>query len=861
STPAGTPSTLTATATDDFDQNLAGRIQWTSSQDGVLGIGASLTVTLKEGRHTLFAAVTDSDGATGTTQEPFTVSPTPPVVNISAPAPGALLFAERALTFAGAASDATDGPLSANLIWSSDRDGLIGAGATFSTSRLSLGTHTITAAVTDAGGLRSQAQRTVVIRPRNTPPVVTITAPADGAALLAGRRLHFTATARDAEDGNLDAALAWSSSRDGALGRGPTLLTSTLSPGTHVITASVTDQAGETTTATVTVTVNPATLNLPAIADTTVDASTPTTILGTAPTLTADGTPVKQVFLRFAVSGVQPFVIGRARLRLTTGAGATASSNSGGALYVITDNTWSEAGASYATRPIVAGAPIAASGAVAANKTVEFDVSAAITGDGTYNFALLTTSTDDVVYLSREAAAGGPQLVLDLRQPTDSRVTITAPTAGSIVPFDLAVTLQGTTLDQEDGDLSAAIHWTSNLDGLLGVGPTVVRWLRPGVHTITASVTDADGNPGSTSVRVEVQARDVGVRDFRFGAGVEDGTSNEATSRPAESKLWYVDGIWWATLFSTDAGAHHIFRLDPLSQTWVDTGILVDERPISRQDVLWDGTKLYMASRCAGTFPENRLLRYTYVAATKQWLLDTGFPVELPGGGTGALSIAKDSTGTLWVTFILFDQVYVSHSVGTDSEWGEAIPVPVGDGSETLVHPDDLSQVIALPGQIGIFWSNQNTRRDYFAVHDDAAGDDPTTWHLEIAGQGGKFADGHINLKLASDGRVFAMVKTSYGVPGQILDGLLVRAAGGGWSPLYAISLVDDNPTRELVLLDETQRKVFAFYSLNHESIYYKVSDMDTIAFPDGPGTPFIVNAAVNDINNPTGTKQNVTPA
>src|SRR4029077_8173996 len=108
--------------------------------------------------------------------------------------------------------------------------------------------------------------------------------------------------------------------------------------------------------------------------------------------------------------------------------------------------------------------------------------------------------------------------------------------------------------------------------------------------------------------------------------------------------------------------------------------------------------------------------------------------------------------------------------------------------------------------------------------------------------------------------RLFAMVKTSYGVSGEILDGLLVRSPSGTWSPLIAVSLVDDNPTRELVMLDEVQHKVFCFYSLNHESIYYKVSDMDTLAFPDGKGIPLIVNAAVNDLNNPTGAKQNVTP-
>jgi hypothetical protein len=104
------------------------------------------------------------------------------------------------------------------------------------------------------------------------------------------------------------------------------------------------------------------------------------------------------------------------------------------------------------------------------------------------------------------------------------------------------------------------------------------------------------------------------------------------------------------------------------------------------------------------------------------------------------------------------------------------------------------------------------------------------------------------------------MVKTGYNSPGEILDGLIVRSASGTWSPLINICLQDFQPTRELLLLDEVRRKIYAFYSFDHAAIYYKESDMDTIAFPDGPGTPLITSASVRDINNPTSTKQNVTP-
>ena len=84
--------------------------------------------------------------------------------------------------------------------------------------------------------------------------------------------------------------------------------------------------------------------------------------------------------------------------------------------------------------------------------------------------------------------------------------------------------------------------------------------------------------------------------------------------------------------------------------------------------------------------------------------------------------------------------------------------------------------MVALPGKIGIFWSNQLTDKDYFAVHTDGAPD--SDWSLEIAAAGSRFADDHFNMKLASDGRLFVAMKTSQdGANGQTLIGLLVRAA------------------------------------------------------------------------------------
>jgi hypothetical protein len=80
--------------------------------------------------------------------------------------------------------------------------------------------------------------------PGNTAPSVTITAPADGSTFTEGTSVGFSGTASDAEDGDLSSSLSWSSDLDGAIGSGASFSTSTLSVGSHTVTASVTDSGG-----------------------------------------------------------------------------------------------------------------------------------------------------------------------------------------------------------------------------------------------------------------------------------------------------------------------------------------------------------------------------------------------------------------------------------------------------------------------------------------------------------------------------------------------------------------------------------------------------------------------------------------
>src|SRR5205823_6229234 len=326
----------------------------------------------------------------------------------------------------------------------------------------------------------------------DTEPLVAITAPADAAVVLAGTPVTFSGTANDLEDGPLGARLVWTSDRDGTLGTGASL-TQPLSPGPHRITAAVTDTGGLVGTATVGVTVvRVATLEVAPAADAYVDAGSPSANFGTKPLLRVNANPARVPYLRFVVAGVGSQRVVRAVLRLQPDASSAAASPSGGVVRTISNHAWQESTVAYTTRPPVDGPVVGTIGAVRTAQSVEVDITGAVTGDGTYDLALVASSPDEALYRSRETTTP-PKLVLTLtgNPPT---VAITAPPTGAVFFAGAPVTLAGTARDVEDGDLTTGIHWTSSLDGPLGDGPSVTASsLQVGTHTITAAVADSDG--------------------------------------------------------------------------------------------------------------------------------------------------------------------------------------------------------------------------------------------------------------------------------------------------------------------------------------------------------------------------------
>ncbi|RME80141.1 MAG: hypothetical protein D6775_16940, partial [Caldilineae bacterium] len=133
-----------------------------------------------------------------------------------------------------------------------------------------------------------------------------------------------------------------------------------------------------------------------------------------------------------------------------------------------------------------------------------------LTGDSYEVDSGLIPGSDSVLFkviasdgmLSAEDVSDAP-MTIARHAPT---VRILSPTDGRWYTPGQTAVFDGEALDLEDENLpDDAYHWTSDLDGDLGDGPSIaVDNLSPGYHTITLTVTDSDGMSGSASIQVFV---------------------------------------------------------------------------------------------------------------------------------------------------------------------------------------------------------------------------------------------------------------------------------------------------------------------------------------------------------------------
>lgn len=327
----------------------------------------------------------------------------------------------------------------------------------------------------------------------------------------------------------------------------------------------------------------------------------------------------------------------------------------------------------------------------------------------------------------------------------------------------------------------------------------------------------------------------------------------DATKEKQQAKVFVNAGRHWAII--ANSSGTHLWRLD--GTTW--TSILKLSTRNARADCIVDGNTTHIFLYAG---KNSELVSVEYVAATNKYqpwskrinkvdlTLDDG--VE-----TGA--ITRDGTGRMWLVSDATNAINVRYSDGPYyTSWSG--PYTVASG----VKDDDIGAIINMPGstpgsgKIGVLWSNQNAKKFGFKTHSNSSS--PTSgWSSDEvpAGSfalnvGAGMADDHLNMKIGSNGTIYAAVKTGYDKPGYPVLLLLVRRPTGVWDRPYEVAQIG---TRPMAVVNELKNKIRVVYtSLNNGGdILYKESTLSSIAF----GTQYTLISGIN--NNVTSTHQNFT--
>jgi hypothetical protein len=149
------------------------------------------------------------------------------------------------------------------------------------------------------------------------------------------------------------------------------------------------------------------TLTFTPVADAYVYQSKPTTNYGTSNLLRIDGSPIMRSYLRFNIQGVNGIIT-----RVTLQVYANSASSSGYNIGNVANNTWTESTINYNNAPSI-GSSVGSSGSFAAGTWTSVDITSLVTGNGTLNLGLYTTSSTAISLNSRQASTNVPQLIVE----------------------------------------------------------------------------------------------------------------------------------------------------------------------------------------------------------------------------------------------------------------------------------------------------------------------------------------------------------------------------------------------------------------------------------------------------------------
>ncbi len=529
---------LAATATPTNSSRPIAKVEFFR---GTTLIGADTTApysitwtNVPAGTYSLTAKATDSSGATATSKAVSIKVDVPPTVSLTSPANNAVFSPGSNIALAATAAD-SDGTISKVEFFRGTT--LLGTDTTspysFTWTNVATGSYTLTAKATDNNAIAtSSAPVTITV---DTPPTVSISAPANNALFIAPASVTVSASASDT-----DGTVAKVDFFDGATPVGTataapfSVTLSNVAAGTHALTARATDNLGlSTTSAAVTIRVDaPPGVSITAPANGAVFTA-PATIAVSATASDADGTVAKVDFFDGAA------LIGTA----TAAPYGTTLANAAPGTHTLTARATDNNGAvtTSAAVSVIVNTPPTVSLTAPANgavfqgpATITVTANAADT-DGTvskvdfFDGATLVgtaTATPYSVTLANVAAgahsftaratdnqgASTTSAAVGVTVDAAPAVNLTAPAANAVYAAPGNVTLTATATDSVGTIAKVDFYQGTILIGTATTSPYSFNWTNvpAGNYSLTAIATDdAGGTTTSAPVAIKVDAAPV----------------------------------------------------------------------------------------------------------------------------------------------------------------------------------------------------------------------------------------------------------------------------------------------------------------------------------------------------------------
>ncbi len=312
------------------------------------------------------------------------------------------------------------------------------------------------------------------------------------------------------------------------------------------------------------------------------------------------------------------------------------------------------------------------------------------------------------------------------------------------------------------------------------------------------------------------------------------------TADKPQSKLWFMDGCWWA-LLPRASGPSLWQRTDKGWKEHVEIAEKLSGVP-GRADVWPDrsGVTAVGLTELDKTNPSITVFRLDYCgdSSGNRWeprILGKLFPpfsVDMIETAT----LVCDSAGRVWVAAVAGTKVCVwASSSGTTAWLGPEVL------AEGVAH-DDICVVTPLPkNQIGVIWSDQVRDAVLMRAHTD--GSPAESWREEeVVETGNKTADDHLNTCLSTDGTLWVASKNEVDKAGKPQFVLRVRSAEGAWSNHpYGIRQETTRPSRPIVVAAGDPSTIFTGYGDNDRAVPFPHDSRIVFARID-PALPNLVS-------------------